>query len=338
MDRRPARSIATARWIICCLAALCPAAAAADVTNTNSFLFGRVLSGQVLTHEFTVRNAGSAPLRVARVQLTSPLIVTSMPPVVAAGAEGRIAVRMDTSGLRGRFVGEVDVIWADDANEPVSFSVEGEIVAPVEISPAPVFFLAARRGETRHTSMDIINHETEPLRIDEVSHSQDRLTTRLDVLEEGRRYRLLVSLKPDGPGGKQSESIVLHTTSARQPTISIVANTLLRERVYTFPDEVDFGTLSLSRLEHDPGLLTTMAQTLMVYQFGGTNFDVQVRPTLPQVVVVSERGPHGDRYQNTVSLTRDQLHTGPLRGSILIHTNDAQFPELVVPVVGTIVP
>ena len=334
------RSIDTLCWIVCGLVVLGPASAAADVTGSppDRFLFERVLSGSVLTHEFTVRNDGSAPRRVARVQLTPPLIVTSMPAVVGAGAEARIAIRMNTAGMRGPFVGEIDVIWDDNAIAPVSFSVEGEIVLPIEVSPAPVFFLAARRGETRHASIDIVNHETEPLRIEEVSYARDRLTTRLDVLDEGRRYRLLVFLKPDGPGGKQSESIVLHTSSARQPTISVVANTYLRERVYTFPDEVDFGTLSLSRLEHDPGLLTTMAQTLMVYQFGGTDFDVQVRPTLPQVAVVSERGPQGDRYQHTVSLSGDQLHIGPIRGSILIRTNDAQFPELVVPVVGTIVP
>jgi hypothetical protein len=119
--------------------------------------------------------------------------------------------------------------------------------------------------------------------------------------------------------------------------ITIAANTLLRERVYTFPDEVDFGTVSLSALDRDPGLLQTVTQTLMVYQYQGVDFTAQMTTMLP-LALVSARGPLKDRYQNTLTLKRDQLQVGPIRGSIQIETNDPEFPELTVPVVGSIVP
>jgi hypothetical protein len=157
-------------------------------------------------------------------------------------------------------------------------------------------------------------------------------------VEEGRRYRLTLRLKPDGPGGRHSEPIVLRTSSRSAPSITVVANTLLRERVYSFPDEVDFGTLSLSRIERDPELLKAVTQTLMVYQFGGADFTVRARTALPQLAITSERGPQGDRYQNTISVIPERLEPGTIQGSIVFQTNDSQFPELVVPVFGTIVP
>jgi Protein of unknown function (DUF1573) len=342
-QRTTVRSIVATCAILLLAAALSsPVAAAPDspratVSHTD-FQFGRVLSGPALVHEFVLRNNGVTPLRVLRIQLTTPLVVTKMPAVVAPGTEAPIDVKLETSGLRGLFTGTIQILLEGSELPEITLTIAGEIVPLVEISPAPAFFLGARRGENRHASVDIINHAAEPLRIVEVSHSQDKFTTTLETLEEGQRYRLTMFLKPDGPGGKQSESIVLRTSSQSAPTVTIAANTYLRERVYTFPDAVDFGVLSLGSIQRDPGLLDAFTQRLMVYQFGGTDFVIRLRDGLPQLRVTPERGPQGDRYQNTVALVREQLRVGTIRGSIVFATNDSQFREVVVPVVGTIIP
>jgi hypothetical protein len=167
---------------------------------------------------------------------------------------------------------------------------------------------------------------------------RDRFLTKLETLDEGRRYRLTLLLNPDGPAGRHSESIVLKTSSRREPTITVAANTYLRERVYTFPDAVDLGTVRLTDVDRDPNLLERLAQTLMVYQFGGSDFSVSVRSDLPELDLSSERGPQRDRFQTTVRLRRDTLKPGDIRGSMVIDTNDAQFPSLVVPVFGSVLP
>ena len=46
--------------------------------------------------------------------------------------------------------------------------------------------------------------------------------------------------------------------------------------------------------------------------------------------------PFQDRYQITVSVLPERLQPGPIRGSIIIKTNDPEFPQLVVPVEGAI--
>ena len=58
------------------------------------------------------------------------------------------------------------------------------------------------------------------------------------------------------------------------PLLNIPANTYLREHVYTFPDAVDLGSLRLADIKAQPDLLQRTAQTLMVYQWGGTDFQV----------------------------------------------------------------
>jgi hypothetical protein len=331
----------TLRTALVLAATLIPAAASSSQTAQSAddrFRFGRVLSGTVITHQISVKNEGARPMRIVTVQLTPPLVVTRMPASIGPGLEGSVQLALDTSRLRGLFTGEVHVILNDGGVIERSLTVEGEIVPHVEVQPAPAFFLAGRRGEAREASLEIVNHDPEPLVIDVVGHATDRFTTRLDTVEPGERFRLTLLLRPDGPGGPHTEPIVLRTSNPREPTVTVMANTILRERVYTFPETLDLGTLSLRRIQQDGSILKLATQTLMVYQLGGTDFRTVVRASLPQLQISSERGPMGDRYQNTITLNAERLSVGPIRGSLVIETNDAQFPRLEVPVSGNIVP
>ena len=144
-------------------------------------------------------------------------------------------------------------------------------------------------------------------------------------------------MHPYGPAGRQRTTILVRTSSPTTPVLRITAYTSLRERVYTFPEAVDVGVLRLADIQAHPDLLRRTAQTLMVYQVGGSNFQVSARTDLPMLDLASERGLAGDRYQITATLRGDQLRAGPIRGSIVIETNDLDFAEVRVPVSGAIV-
>jgi len=100
----------------------------------------------------------------------------------------------------------------------------------------------------------------------------------------------------------------------------VAANTYLFERVRTFLDVVDFGTVRAN----DPG---RTPQTLMIYQADGSDFQVKVSTDAPALLLKSERGPKGDRYQVTVSLIGNALKAGPINGSITIETSDTQISK-----------
>lgn len=300
------------------------------------YTFGEIQQGAAIGHEFIIKNEGAAVLRILNVRTTASLALDRMPAQIAAGSEARIRTHLDTSKLSGRYAGQVWISLNDPLLPEAILVFEGKIIPPVELSPLPVFIVAGQRGHQRKASIEIINHEPEPLRIESVEHSRERFTTKLETVEEGQRYRLSLTLNPDGPGGKKSETIRIKTSSASRPILNIAANTYLRERVYTFPDEVDLGVLRLSDIKAQPDLLERTAQTLMVYQSGGSDFRAKLRTDLPMLDLKSERGPKGDRYQSTVMLIGEKAQAGPIRGSIVVETNDPEFPSLTVPVHGEI--
>ena len=308
----------------------------AVVFHETRFDFGSPVQGTPIEHDFELTNEGSTPLRIGKINLTPPLLVTRIPGEIAPGGRAAIHTKLDTSKLQGSFAGELVVYTRDDEEQLATLAFEGVVVTPIEISPMPAFFVVEQRGRRAEHALDLINHEAEPLRIEGIAHSKEAFATRLETVEPGRRYRLILTLRPDGPGGKRVDAITLKTSSAATPALRIPAHTYLRERVYVFPDAVNFGALKLSTIRDRPDLLEANAQTLMIYQSEGNDFLINVESDLPGLVLSSERGPQRDRYQITATLNASHLAVGVLQGSIRIRTNDPQFPEVVVPAAGLI--
>jgi len=308
--------------------------ATSDRPNTTfseeRFAFGEVLSGTMVEHEFALRNQGSVPVVIEKVSMTSPLLVTQMPHAVAPGTEGKIRFQLDTASLRGKFEGIILVSLSDPTLPEARLGFLGLVTPAIELSPRPAFFIAGQRGHRNAAVIEIVNHESTPLRIEKIEHPAERYTTKLETMEPGERYRLTLVLKPDGPIGRASDTILIRTSSKRMPVLKVGASTYLYERVHAFPDVVAFGTLRTGDADHTPVIL-------MIHQEGGTDFKVQLHTDVPGLSLKSERGPKGDRYQVELSLDPEKNRAGPITGSIFISTNDHAFPRVVVPVSGQIV-
>jgi|GEM_PF-814244 len=294
------------------------------------FEFSAVMSGAVVEHDFIIKNEGSAPLVIQKVSMTTPLLVTRMPRVVAPGAQGTIHFKLDTANLVGKFDGAILVFLNDPASAQVVLTFAGHIVPAIELSPIPAFFVSGQRGRGGRAAIEIVNHQTEPLGIEKIEHPTERFTTELATLERGQRYRLTLTLKPNGPGGRTMDTILIRTSSKRVPVLRVAANTYLYERVHTFPEVVDLGTWRVS----DAG---DAALTLMVYQEGGSDFQAKLTTDVPALSVKWERGPKEDRYQATITLNAEKIKVGLINGYIFIDTNDLEFPRVIVPVHGQFV-
>ena len=306
-----------------------PSSGPKAIFSETRFEFGEVISGDVVEHDFDLSNQGSAPIAIEKVTMTTPLLVTKMPHEVAPGAQGKIHLKLDTANLEGKFEGRILVFLNDPALPEAFLTFAGRVVPAIELSPLPAFFVAGQRGQGNRASIEIVNHESAPLRIEKIEHPTERFATQLETLKSGQRYRLTLALKPDGPEGKAAGTILMKTSSNRMPTLK-VGDTYLYERVHTFPDVVDFGTLH----SDDAG---RAAVTLMIHQEGGTDFKVQLSSDVPGLSLKSERGPKGDRYQVEITLIPEKIRVGPIKGRVIIDTNDPDFRRVIVPVSGQFV-
>jgi hypothetical protein len=304
----------------------------------SDFDFGRVLTGTLVEHQFVLKNDSTSPAIIDEVRLTTPLTLVSAPASVAAGAQATVRVRLDTSRITGLFEGQIALSIAGSDDAAIGLTFSGTVYQTVETLPRPAFFVVTDRGQSQEQSIELVNHEPEPLEITSVDHPRDRFTTRLEAIEAGKRYRLTLKLDGTGASGRRTDPIVVTTSSHTTPVVKISANTFVRERVYTFPDSVDLGAFPLAAIEIDPTLPEKLAQTLMVYRKGTSAFEVTLTSDLDALDIRARRGPLGDRWQATITMRRGLLKPGPLKGTIRIETNDPEFPVLCVPVSGLVLP
>ena len=309
------------------------------VFPTMSVNFGKVIQGAPVEPEFVVKNNGSAVLQIQKVNLTAPVkvLVTKMPSQIPPGSEGVIRLKLETTGIEGEINGEVSVSLNDPSLPEAQLELRGKVVGPIELSPLPAFFVTAQRGETKSASIDVINHESQPLRIEKMGAPNSRFKTELETLQDGQHYRLHLTFNANGAAGKEKDTILLKTSSPTTPILKVIANTYLHERVYAFPDEVDFGKVSLEQVRRNESLLPQMAQQFMVYRKGGgAGFEITATSDVPGLKLNVTRGSSGDSYQVNVALNKDKLAVGSLNGSIFLQTTDREFPRITVPVSGLV--
>ena len=308
-------------------------ASPAPVTVSESgFHFDIVGAREPVEHTFSFTNNTSEILHPSKVTVTKPLVFDAVSPRVNPGEEGFVRVHLGTPRKLGAFAGAVELSFKDPGVSNQVFEVTGNITPCIEVAPIPAFFVSVQRGQTNRASLQLINHEEMPLEILGIEHTSSRFTTDLQTSEPGKRYTLSLTLRGDGKSGHVGEKIIVRTSSLKQPIVRIAANTMIKERVYTFPQDVDFQSVDLTALKKTPGLINLAEQTLMVYQHGGANFDLTARISLPFLAVDAEPARTHDRWQITIRPVPDQMTPGEFEGNLVLQTNDPEFPWLNVPV------
>jgi hypothetical protein len=206
----------------------------------------------------------------------------------------------------------------------------------IEARPYPAFFVATGRGQPKEASIQVINHDAEPLLITGIESPSSRFSLSLETNQVGQVYTLLLKLPGQGKTGRMAEPITLHTTNKKEPVLLIGANTFIHERVHTFPEDLDFGTMEGTQIKTNETLRKTLTQILMVYQDGGTNFQVNAKSDLPFLTAHAEPSSSGKQVQIEVAVNGDQLQAGDFHGHLELVTNDREFPKMEINVKGQV--
>lgn len=310
-----------------------PSPISAQKANPNVYDFGKISMEAPMEHTFQFRNETPELLQIKNVQLTPPLVVTKMSSRIAPGDKGYVTVRLQQPREKGEFEGSIVVNFKDEQVKPQVFSAVGELVAAIEFDPFAAFYISTQRGEGKTASIEISNHEAEPFDIVNVLYTSWRFTTDMQTLEPGRRFRLTLRMKPEAPAGRATDEITLVTTSRDHPFLKVQANTNVNERVYAFPGEIDFETINVSLLKARIETPSAFFQSLTVYQNGGADFQIRsVETDVPFLRLTTTQGRLKDRGAIGIEIIPEKLRAGTVKGSIVIATNDPQFPRLVIPV------
>ncbi len=295
-----------------------------DVTGTS----------EPLEHIFSFQNNTAETLQIGGIKVTPPIAVENISARVLPGASGMRRFRLGEPRPVGEYEGFIEVSFKNPALSNILFEVTGKITPLIEARPYPSFFVSTALGQTRQASIQLINHDREPLQITGIESPSTRFSLRLETNEVGQRYTLTLKLNGEGKTGRAADRITLRTSNRKEPVFLIGANTFIHGRVHTFPEELDFGTLDAAQVKTNEPLRKTLSQVLMVYQDGGTNFQVTPKIDVPFLTTRAEPAKSGAQVQIEVDLKAQELPAGDFQGHLQLLTNDPEFPTLEIPVKG----
>jgi hypothetical protein len=324
------------------VAALQQSPAAADGSKAVAleavYDFGAIDQGATVSHSFTIRNDGTAPLTVARIDLSQPGMKSRFGRTIPPGAEGRITIQWDVTRMSGDVMADAVVHFENPGQPRLTLTIKGTITPPIEIRPAPAVFFSVYRDETAEQAITIVNNEERPLRIGAIRPEGEHFLAELATIEAGRVYEIRVKVPRGLPPGRYMETLLVDTDHPRRQQLRIGVNVFVKNDLHATPEFVDFDHISAEQLRR-ADLAKLLGQTVTLRkrqgQFRITGISTDVRG------LRIERSPapvesSAAAFRIDVGVEPGAIQPGSLEGSIRISTDDKEFPELRIPVRGMV--
>ncbi len=188
------------------------------------FEFPSVVDGAKVSHEFTLENKGTAPLKIKRIGsmcgcMAKQFSEEEIPP----GGRDSFTLTLDTEGFGGMNINKEAIVFTNDAQNPeLKVRMSGYVERFARISPERVVFKGLT-GMALKALVTIVPDERYPFRITEAKAAEgENITFKLDEKEgpDGFSYRLKIqNVKKEK--GQYDDVITLKTDNEAKPELVI---------------------------------------------------------------------------------------------------------------------
>ena len=306
--------------------------------------FDQAAKGDVLVHDFVIRNDGDAPLKIESVRPACGCTVADFDEVIAPGKTGRIHAEVDTTDFFGPISKSIAVFTNDTENPKLQLVVRAKVMAYLNADPSYARFLYVQHEPTQPVSQLVWAEDSFPLEVLDVQINPDeRKPQKVDVefrpaTDEERRADVAgpqwivdIHLREGATVGPLSEEVVVVTNHPKQRVAVIPVSGFVRPRQHITPIEVDFGPLQGDALPLRRSLAFT---NFITDRIRVTKIDTGIQGLSAEVEDSDDRPGH--RFRLLLELGPG-LPKGEFNTVIKIHTSDTKNPVIELPVKGIVI-
>lgn len=204
-------------WLSPGLAAASPRLAIGETTHD----FGTVFEDRALTHTFTIRNTGDAPLKIEDVDSDCACTASKHDPSIPPGSQGEITLTIAPYSVIHRFEKKSKIRFNDPEHEEVVLTLKGVSQPFIEIQPSHVVRLRGAPGENLKGQVRFISHLPDPWQITEYrTNIPDKIEVAIRAEEPNRVYVVEVRNK-NTAAGPYNGLVELFTTSKERPRMIV---------------------------------------------------------------------------------------------------------------------
>lgn len=303
------------------------------IVFTSTHDVGVVVQGEQLEHEFSVRNERPNDLHVDRVVVSYASTLLSVDSVLPAGGEARLRLTTNTENLRGTLQETARIYFTDPNVDPLWVALEGRVVLPVEIAPRDRVYFFTVKGEGPEQEIRVINHQDRALEVLNVASSNPLFQVELHEVQRRSEFKLDVRLDSATPLGRHESTITITTDSPDFPSLEVKALAIVEDVVSTSLSRVDFPKVLYDALDNE----VVARKVLLVKKHKDQGFEVLRATTdVPFLSVEVTPDKTGEGYLVYVKIEQSRAERGEFGGTLIIETNDPEYPEFKLPITGTI--
>lgn len=323
----------------------------------DTFDFGRIESDSVVRHEFTIRNVGTAPLRVSVGDSSCRCTVLNLDSAEITPGESRpVALEFNGKDYFGPVTQRATILTNDPKQPQVTFTIKADVVKSIRVVPSEIVFSRVVKMQPAVGEAKIYVFRDQPIQVRgiELAHKDDSaqfidldyhaLSPEDLKVEPGAKagYRVTVRLKPGLPLGPIQQKIRVLTDQKDMPEIEIA----LAGRVESDVNIVGVGwdntrgILHLGRINRNTGAERRVM--LRLTPLVGESLKVEVERTVPdflQVIIEDPRNVEASSSLFVPLTVRVPPGTGPANyfgseeaqlGKVILETNHPDAPEVKI--------
>lgn len=322
------------------------------VTQSFTHDFGEVEAGNPLNYSFIIKNEGSADLQIKNVAPSCGCTASEYDKVIAPGKEGKVTLGV---AVTEHYSGEVAKSATVTTNDPTypTFNLilrayfkpttkpggptapktpglaPGKAAGPYTISPSDRWYTSALSGTSSATKIHFYNREATPVRITKADSGGTDFKVVLTPLEDGKRYELYVATNPALKPGQYKQAVKLSTDSTSMPEIELYLEATVFAKVLASPTSI-----SLPKLQLGTDIASINMPVIYIRKVRELGLNLkEVHSSLPFLNLDVKTEIEGQFY--TIKLTIDPSKIkgpGEYKGEVIVDTNDAEVPQLKIPV------
>ena len=294
--------------------------------------FGVVMKGEPINHVFTIRNEGSATLRISEVKPACGCTVADFDAAIEPGKSGQVRARLDTSKFKGPLAKSIQVFTSDPANPRITLVIKANVKSVVEARPGYARFVTVYGEDEPSLSQTVWAPGKKDFRISKVESPYPYLDVTFaeaggddESSAEGTEWRVEMTLASNAPPGPLADFVLVHTNLRDQKVFRIPVSGFVRPVLSVTPRIADFGRLEIS----EPQIAS-----LEIRNQGSKQVTLsEITSSLSELVTEVEVIEAGKVYKVLLTLSPG-LPKGPFEGLLTIDTNSAKQPQIEVNVKG----
>jgi len=334
------RQLMTATLALC--AALLPAASLFAQDKPKAVAVeaikdvGVIAKGEKVVNDFTIRNDGTAVLKITEVRPACGCTVASFDATVAPGQTGKVHVTLDTVTFNGPIAKGVTVYTNDPDTPQIELTLKVRVQPYISVKPGYARYVTVH-GEAKEGTIvqTLWTPDSSPLNILKVDSPYPYLTVSFHEATDkerlpdapGKQWKVEMLLSSNAPVGPLADVVTVHTDHPKQKLVQIPISGFVRPVIAVTPPVGDFGQIELK---------APLSKTLDVRNFATepikiTSVDEQGKGIKAQL----EPQEEGRKYFIHVTLN-PEVGKGPFTAKLTIHTDSPKSPVIEVPLKGTV--